>query len=512
MRDGFDLLVVGGGINGAAIARDAAGRGAHVLLVEQDDLGAHTSSASTKLIHGGLRYLEHFEFRLVSEALAERERLMSAAPHLIRPLRFVLPHDRTMRPVWTIRLGLFLYDHLGGRRRLPKSATVILQAPPYYDQLQSRFTRGFAYSDCWGDDSRLVIANAKDAQERGAKILTRARVVGARRKDGAWAVQILKLGELEAEEVRTKILVNASGSWAGRVLEDVLELRSCSPLRLVKGSHIVTRRLFEGDHAYVLQNPDRRIVFAIPYEDRFTLIGTTDTAWEGEPDRVEVDDAEVDYLCRSINRYLTAQIAPSDVVWRYAGLRPLYDDEESEPSAISRDYVLQLDAGKSAAPVLSVFGGKITTHRALAEAALDRLLPYLPGLGAAWTGRSVLPGGDVPDGDLERLAAELAKRAKFLSANTARRWARAYGTRAFQVLGPARTRSDLGEDFGDGFTEAEADYLRREEWAVTAEDILWRRSKLGLHIAAEGADRLAAWLGRAPHDRGRPTQDMRIRV
>ncbi len=411
-----------------------------------------------------------------------------------------------------IRLGLFLYDRLGGRGRLPKSVAVNLQEPPYRAQLQPGFTRGFAYSDCWGDDSRLVIANAQDARERGATILTRTRVVGARREDLAWTVQVQKLGGAGTTDVRAKILVNATGSWAGRMLENVLKLRPSSPLRLVKGSHIVTRRLYEGDHAYILQNADRRIVFAVPYEDRFTLIGTTDVAWEGELDRVEVDDAEVDYLCRSINRYFTAQIAPSDVVWRYSGLRPLYDDEESEPSAISRDYVLQLDVGKSAAPVLSVFGGKITTHRALAEAALDKLLPYLPGLGAAWTGRSVLPGGDVPDGDLERLAVELAKRAKFLSANTARRWARAYGTRAFQVLGPARTRSDLGEDFGEGFTEAEADYLRREEWAVTAEDILWRRSKLGLHIASEGAGRLAAWLGRAPHDHGRPTQDMRIKV
>ncbi len=506
----FDLLVIGGGINGAAIARDAAGRGARVLLVEQDDLGAHTSSASTKLIHGGLRYLEHFEFRLVAEALAERERLMRSAPHLIRPLRFILPRDRSMRPGWMIRLGLLLYDHLGGRRRLPRSATVSLRAPPFAGQLQQGFTRGFVYSDCWGDDSRLVIANAMDARERGATILTRARMVGACPERDGWIVQIQSGDSPQVREVRATVLVNASGAWAGCVLEALLGRQRASPLRLVKGSHIVTRRLFAGEHAYVLQNPDRRIVFAIPYEDRFTLIGTTDVEWEGPPGQVGVADAEVDYLCQSVNRYLIAGITPSDVVWRYAGLRALYDEVEAvEPSKVSRDYLLQLD---TPARVLSVFGGKITTHRALAEAALEGLRPILPGLRPAWTGAAVLPGGDVPDGDLERFAAELVERTGFLPSATARRWAQAYGTRAWRVVGPARALSDLGEHFGAGLTEAEADYLRREEWAYTAEDILWRRSKLGLHMPAEGVDRLRSWLGQSATAQHGPAQGIRLGV
>ncbi len=437
---------------------------------------------------------------------------MRAAPHLIRPLRFVLPHDSSMRPAWMIRLGLVLYDHLGGPRRLPRSAAVDLRAAPFAGQLHQRFARGFAYSDCWGDDSRLVVANAMDARERGASILTRTRMVGARPRHGGWNVRVRTAGDAEAREVGAKVLVNATGSWAGRVLNDLLERPDVSPLRLVKGSHIVTRRLFEGDHAFVLQNPDRRIVFAIPYEDRFTLIGTTDVDWGGEPDQVGVDDAEVDYLCSSINRYLAAQITAKDVLWRYAGLRPLYDDAANDPSAISRDYVLQVDAAGPASPMLSVFGGKITTHRALAEAAMDKLLPHLPGLGPAWTGRSFLTGGEIPGGDLKRLLAELRQRADFLSPGTARRWVQAYGARAFEVLGEARSLADLGEDFGEGLTEVEVDYLRRDEWAVTAEDILWRRSKLGLHLSPQAAQRLSSWLRTTAGVDGGLGGEMRLRV
>jgi glycerol-3-phosphate dehydrogenase len=498
MRIDFDLLVVGGGINGSAIARDAAGRGARVLLVEQDDLAAHTSSASTKLIHGGLRYLEHFEFRLVAEALAERERLMAAAPHLIRPLRFVLPHDRSMRPGWMISLGLLLYDHLGGRRRLPASAGVRLDAPPYAGQLRPQFPRGFVYSDCWGDDSRLVVANAKDAERRGAKVLTRTRLLAARRTAGGWTAELQDRRSGRRWGAGAKALANATGSWAAEVLHDVLGLGRAAPLRLVKGSHIVTRRLYDGDHAYILQNPDRRIVFAIPYEGRFTLIGTTDVPWSGALDQVEVDEAEVEYLCGSVNRYFAGQISPADVIWRYAGLRPLYDDDEDDPSAISRDYVLEVDRGAGAAPVLSVFGGKITTHRALAETALEKLAPDLPGLGPAWTGRARLPGGDVPDLDLSRLVSDLRARAPFLPPAMARRWVEAYGALAFRVLGSATSLADLGRDFGAGLTEAEVDYLRREEWAVSAEDILWRRSKLGLHISVAGAQALAEHVEQRP--------------
>lgn len=495
MNVDFDLLVVGGGINGAAIARDAAGRGARVLLVERDDLAGHTSSASTKLIHGGLRYLEHFEFRLVAEALAERERLISSAPHLIRPLQFVVPHDRQMRPAWMIHIGLFLYDHLGGRRKLPGSASVRLDGSGLGDGLQRRFKRAFSYWDCFGDDSRLVVANAKDAAERGATILTRTNFIGAQRHGSIWTAQIEDCNNGKRQTVTAHALINAAGSWAGGILSDTLNRLKPSPLRLVRGSHIVTRRLFVGDHAYVLQNPDRRIVFVIPYERELSLIGTTDVAWEGEPDNVYVDPTEVAYLCETVNGSLRVQITPEDVVWSYAGLRALYDDEANNPSAVSRDYVLKVDGGPAVAPVLSVFGGKITTHRALAEAATNKLSPYLAHMGQVWTGDSKLPGGDIPSGNFAKFAAEFAREASFLPTPTAQRWAQAYGSRAYQVLGTARSLRALGEEFGAGLTEAEVDYLVNEEWAIEAEDILWRRSKLGLHIPAEGANKLTRYLG-----------------
>ena len=493
----YDVLVVGGGINGVAAARDAAGRGARVMLVEKDDLANHTSSASSKLIHGGLRYLEYFEFRLVAEALAERERLISSAPHLIRPLQFVVPYDRQSRPAWMIRLGLFLYDRIGGRRRLPGSARVKLGGIGLGAGLQSRFGFGFSYWDCFGDDSRLVVANAMDARERGAIVLTRTRLVSARRAGAFWTASLEDCRTGEPRTVTARTLVNATGCWAGMFLSDVLGMSRSVPLRLVRGSHIVTRRLSPAEHAFVLQNADGRIVFVIPYLGNLTLIGTTDVVSDGEPDQVHVDPSEVSYLCDISNQFMAEKITPEDVIWSFAGLRPLYEDEDKSPSAMSRDYVLDLDGDSGSAPVLSVFGGKITTHRALAENALDQLGPYLPRMGPAWTGTSTLPGGDIANGDLPAFTRELARQADFLPQATVERWARSYGTRALEILGDARSLAALGEDFGAGLTEVEVDYLVAKEWALTADDILWRRSKLGLFVSGDAHNRLSKYLDRA---------------
>ncbi|MEO9133368.1 MAG: glycerol-3-phosphate dehydrogenase [Sphingomonas sp.] len=496
MTQDFDVLVVGGGINGAAIARDAAGRGAHVLLVEKDDLASHTSSASTKLIHGGLRYLEHYEFRLVAESLAERERLARAAPHLIRGLRFVLPHDRDMRPKWLMRVGLFLYDRLGGRSSLPKSGSVDLRHSPLGAPLKPEHDYGFVYSDCWGDDSRLVVANARDAADRGARIETRTRLVAAARRDGCWDATIVSDGS-GMRTVRARVLVNATGSWAADFLPALAGLPGSGALRLVKGSHIVTRRLYDGDHAYMLQNKDRRIIFVIPYEEDFTLIGTTDVAWQGPVGDVVPDGSEIEYLCSSVSRWFADAVTPDNVVASFAGLRPLYDDDEANPSEVSRDYVLALD--DDGAPVLSVFGGKLTTHRALGQRVVDMLAPFFPEFGAAWTSDAAFPGGDIAIGGLAQLIQRVRSRAPFLDARTAQRMVESYGTRTDRILGDAANLEDLGEDFGEGLTQAEIDYLVREEWAMTAEDILWRRSKLGLRFKPEGIGRVTAYLNRQDH-------------
>jgi glycerol-3-phosphate dehydrogenase len=497
MSVNYDLLVTGGGINGVATARDAAGRGLRVLLVEKDDLASHTSSASSKLIHGGLRYLEYFEFRLVAEALAERDRLISSAPHLIRPLQFVVPYGHQSRPAWMIRLGLFLYDRIGGRSRLPGSSRVRLGGTGLGAGLQSRFRFGFSYWDCFGDDSRLVVANAMDARERGAAVLTRTRLVSASRADAFWTASLEDCRTGETRTVTARTLVNATGCWAGTFLSDVLGMARSVPLRLVRGSHIVTRRLSPAEHAFVLQNADGRIVFVIPYLGNLTLIGTTDVVSEGGPDEVHVDPSEVSYLCDISNQFMAKKISPEDVIWSFAGLRPLYEDEEKSPSAMSRDYVLDLDGDSSIAPVLSVFGGKITTHRALAENVVNQLGPYVARKGRAWTGTSTLPGGDIEKGDLSAFTRELARRADFLPAATVQRWTRSYGTRAYEILGDARSLAELGEDFGAGLTEAEVDYLVRKEWAVTADDILRRRSKLGLFVSADDYSRLSRYLDRA---------------
>ncbi len=493
----YDLLVVGGGINGAGIARDAAGRGLRVLLVEQEDLASHTSSASTKLIHGGLRYLEYYEFRLVRESLAERERLLESAPHIIWPLRFLLPHEASLRPAWMIRLGLFLYDHLGGRRRLPASAGVDLTKDPMGDALKPEFRRGFVYSDCWVEDSRLVVLNAMDAAERGAEIETRTRCVAARRESGLWRATVQDRRTGARRDVTARILVDAAGPWVTSFLEREVGLPARHSIRLVKGSHIVVPRLHEGAHAYILQNRDRRIVFAIPYEQRFTLIGTTDAPFEGEPGRVAISPAETDYLCEVASRHFRKAVQPADVVWSYAGVRPLYDDAAKSASAVTRDYVLDLEAPEGEAPLLAVFGGKITTYRRLAEHALEKLARFCPALEPAWTERAPLPGGDIPDADFERFLAGFQTRHRWMPSAMARRYARAYGTRADRVVGDAGSLAGLGPLLGGDLYEREVDYLRTAEWAESVEDVLWRRSKLGLHLGSDAVPRLEACFARA---------------
>ncbi|SDR49035.1 homodimeric glycerol 3-phosphate dehydrogenase (quinone) [Rhizobiales bacterium GAS113] len=491
--DAFDIVVIGGGINGCGIARDAAGRGLSVLLAEQGDLAGGTSSASTKLIHGGLRYLELFEFRLVREALTERERLLQAAPHIIWPLRFVLPHDRGIRPAWLVRLGLFLYDHIAPRKRLPGCETIRFAEHPYGKPLKESFKVGFAYSDCWVEDSRLVVLAAMDARERGAEICVRTRFVSARREGDGWNIALQDAGG-GTRHVRARALVNAAGPWVAEVLRTRLGVESSKNVRLIKGSHIVVRRLYEGEHAYILQNADKRIVFTIPYERDFTLIGTTDIAYDQEPHRVAISEEETRYLCDSVSHCFRTPVESKDVVWSYAGVRPLFDDGSLKASVVTRDYVFDLEAAGGAPPALSVFGGKITTFRRLAEHAMDELARFFPAMGPAWTETSTLPGGDIADGDFAAFVAALRARKPFLAADAARRLARAYGTRLEAFIGKAQRAEDLGRDFGKGLTAAEIDYLVSSEWAVTAEDILWRRSKLGLHLPQSTAGEIAAYL------------------
>ncbi|WP_404477833.1 glycerol-3-phosphate dehydrogenase [Novosphingobium sp. BL-52-GroH] len=489
----YDLLIVGGGVNGAGIARDAAGRGLSVLLVEQDDLASYTSSSSTKLIHGGLRYLEYYEFRLVREALIERERLLGMAPHIIWPLRFVLPQSQSPRPAWMVRLGLFLYDHLGGRKKLPGTQTLDLDRVPQGNGLKHGGKgKAFVYSDCWVEDSRLVVLNAMDAAARGAVVQTRTRLTGAVSEGGQWLATIADAnGE---SQVRAKAMVNAAGPWVDAVLRRLGRAKDDRGVRLVKGSHIVVPRLYEGDHAFMLQNPDRRIVFAIPYEGEFTLVGTTDEPWNEAPGKAEISQGEIDYLCETANRYFERAIAPSDIVWSYAGIRPLYDDQADNASAVTRDYVLDFDRGEGAAPLLSIFGGKITTYRKLAEHAMEQIAQIFPEATAPWTAGAILPGGDLPGEDFEAFLETLARRYSQLPRKLLRRLARAYGTRALDVLGNARTVADLGRDFGAGLHAREVDYLVAAEWARTAQDILYRRSKLGLHVPADAAPALDAYL------------------
>lgn len=492
--EAFDLLIVGGGINGVGIARDAAGRGLRVLLVEQAGLAHYTSSSTTKLIHGGLRYLEYFKFRLVRESLTEREHLLSIAPHLVSRQRFILPYEHWLRPAWAVRLGLFLYDRLGSRSSLERSASIRLATSEYGLPLRRNLRRGFAYSDCTVDDSRLVVLNAKDAAERGATVQVGHRLIRAVRERGQWRAEIRCEATQRTYSVSARAIVNAAGPWILEVLTQRLGSRSRKPVRLVKGSHIVVRRFYDGNHAYVLQHPDRRIVFAIPYQDEFTLIGTTDVQWQGEPGPAAIDPSETDYLCQAVNSHFERQIQPGDVVWSYAGIRALRDDSASEASAVTRDYVLDMDAPKGQAPVLSVFGGKITTYRHLAELVLRKLEPYVEPMTAPWTLTAPLPGGDIPGGDVDSFITEVRRRWSFLDGPQARRLAHAYGTRISRVLDGVSSREDMGEDFGGGMTQVEVDFLVREEWARSAEDIYWRHSKTGLHASPADHQRLAAYL------------------
>lgn len=491
----YDLLIIGGGINGAGIARDAAGRGLKVLLIEQDDLAGHTSSASTKLIHGGLRYLETYEFRLVRESLLERERLLAAAPHLVRPLRFILPHDPLIRPAWLVRLGLFLYDHLARRQRLPGCQQLDLAKDARGAPLKLLSSAGFAYSDCAVDDSRLVIANAVDAAARGAVIRTRTRLEQGDRSEGLWTCMVLDRAAGQMSAVRARALVNAGGPWVGEILNSRLGRPTDKHVRLVKGSHIVVPRLYDGEHAYMLQNPDRRIVFAIPYEQDFTLVGTTDLLFEGAPDHPVISDDEVEYLLETLGRWFKRPAQRADIVWTYSGVRPLFDDGSQNVSAMTRDYAFDLDAPDGAAPLLSIFGGKLTTYRRLAEHALDDLKRFFPQMSGAWTGDAPLPGGDLPGGDIEAYIGDFSARHPFVPLDTARRLVRAYGTRAQEVICDAKSLEELGRDFGAGLSEAEVRYLVQKEWAKSAEDVLWRRSKLGLRVTPEAEGTLRRCLG-----------------
>ena len=480
----YDVMIIGGGVNGCGIARDAAGRGLTVALAEMNDLASATSSASTKLFHGGLRYLEYYKFRLVREALVEREVLLQAMPHISWPMRFVLPLHKEMRPSWLIRLGLFIYDSMGGRKILPGTRTVNLKQDEVGAPLKAKFAKAFEYSDCWVQDSRLVILNARDAAERGADIFTRTKVVSAEREAGIWKVTVSdQHGE---RDIFAKVLVNAGGPWVADIVKDAVKLDTREGVRLVRGSHIVTEKLFDHDRAYFFQGSDNRIIFAIPYEDDFTLIGTTDQDHEGDPSNPVCSDAEADYLRKFASEYFERPVEKSDIVWSYSGVRPLYDDGASSATEATRDYVLTLrDDG---APLLNVFGGKITTYRRLSEAALAKLAPFFPDARGQWTKHAHLPGGDFPvDGVQDQIEA-LIKTFPFLGHFWARRLVRTYGTDAAKLLEGAKSKEDLGEDFGATLTEAEVDWLKDHEFAQTADDILWRRTKLGLRLSKAEAD------------------------
>lgn len=496
----YDIAIIGGGVNGCGIARDAAGRGASVYLCEMNDLASGTSSAATKLIHGGLRYLEHYEFRLVREALTEREILWSLAPHIIWPLRFVLPHHKGLRPAWLLRLGLFLYDHLGGRKLLPATRRVNFATDPTGKPLKhGDYSFGFEYSDCWVEDARLVVLNAQDAVEHGATVRTRTRAVSARRVDDVWELTTEHRLTGARETIRAKILVNAGGPWAGDVLHIVPELNQRAKVRLVQGSHIVVPKLYDHDRCYIFQNSDGRIIFAVPYETDFTLIGTTDRDYHGDPSDVKATPEEISYMCAAASEYFEKPVTEDQVVWAYSGVRPLYDDGATAAQEATRDYVLNLDT-TGGAPLLSIFGGKLTTYRRLALSALEKLAPFMkPEVAAAtqWSKSHKLPGGDFAVQGFEELMTSVLKRYPWLQMRDCRRLTHAYGTRIDRVLQGANSYADLGRDFGWGLSEAEVRYLMAHEWAVTADDILWRRSKLGLRLTRDQAAALDTYMQEA---------------
>ncbi|MEQ1118308.1 glycerol-3-phosphate dehydrogenase [Acinetobacter junii] len=490
----YDIAVIGGGINGVGIAADAAGRGLSVFLCEKDDLASHTSSASSKLIHGGLRYLEHKEFRLVREALAEREVLLAKAPHIIRPMRFIMPHRPHLRPAWLIRTGLFFYDHLGKREKLLGSNNVYFKDN---SPLNSAITRGFEYSDCAVDDSRLVVLNAMHAREKGADVVTRTRCLSAQRVEGYWVVELENAQG--SFKIKAKALVNAAGPWVAQFIKQDLELKSPYGIRLIQGSHIVVPKLYEGDKAFIMQNDDRRIVFAIPYLDQYTMIGTTDREYQGDPSKVQITQAETDYLLEVSNAHFKKQLTQVDIIWTFAGVRPLCDDESDNPSAITRDYTLALSQEThDQAPLLSVFGGKLTTYRKLAESAMQQLKAFFPEMKGSWTATEALPGGENM-ASAEQLVNEIRAQITDVSESLAKRWATSYGSRIWNILGEAVSIDQLGLSFGHGLFAKEVDYLCRFEWVTTSEDILWRRSKLGLVFAQNEIDRLDAYLSNKPN-------------
>jgi glycerol-3-phosphate dehydrogenase len=496
----YDLLIVGGGINGVGVARDAAGRGLSVLLVEQGDFAGATSSKATKLIHGGLRYLEYFEFRLVAEALAEREVLLRIAPHIIWPLEFVLPHEKHLRPAWMVRMGLFLYDHLGGPISLPKSKSVSLLPHAYGAGLKPEFARGFTYSDGWVDDARLVVLNARSAVAHGATVSPHTRLLSARRDVGVWRARLQSQPNGVEQEVSARVLVNAAGPWVKSLLDHELKIASPGKVRLVKGSHIVVPRIHARRHAFILQNPDKRVIFMIPYEREFTLIGTTDIAVEEDQIRPQISPDEITYLCGAASRYTARTITPDQVVWSYSGVRPLYDDGSANPSAVTRDYHLMLDTGErhDAPPLLSIFGGKITTYRRLAEHVLEKLEKWV-GKPTSWTGSEPLPGGDFGDYDFRGLLEDMEQQFPRLPGAWMRRILRRHGTLAREIIGDAQDEAGLGERFGGGLYECELKYLVAKEWARDAEDVLWRRTKCGLHMTDVERERVAAWFNTNVH-------------
>ncbi len=493
MTENYDLLIIGGGVNGAGIARDAAGRGLKVLLCEKGDLAEGTSSRSGKLVHGGLRYLEYHEFRLVREALIEREVLLGIAPHLVWPMRFVLPHSKEQRPAWMIRLGLLLYDHLGGRRTLPPTRRLALGRAPEGRAIKTGFRTAFEYSDCWVDDARLVVLNALDAKRLGAEILVRTEVTAARRDQGCWRA-ILRPADGGEREITARLLANAAGPWVEQVMHGVIGVNSPRRIRLVKGSHIIVRKFWEGTHAYLLQNDDQRVIFVNPYAGDLCLIGTTDVAYDGAPEEVAIAASEREYLLRVVNRYMRHQLTPDDILHEYSGVRPLYDDAHANPSAVTRDYMFDIDGDGDRAPLLSVFGGKITTYRKLAEHAMEKLAPWFPGLRPAWTGNAPLPGGDMERRDFDRFLHQFQARHSWLARDLAHHYARLYGTRAEELLDGAGRQADLGRHFGALLYEREAEFLRASEWARTAEDVLERRTKHYLHMSATERDDFAAWM------------------
>jgi D-erythritol 1-phosphate dehydrogenase len=489
-RGTVDLVVIGGGINGAGIARDAAGRGLSVIMCEKGDLAEGTSSRSGKLIHGGLRYLEYFEFRLVREALIEREVLLRVAPHIVWPMRFVLPHSPEQRPAWLVRLGLFLYDHLGGREKLPPCRRINLRDDPEGQVIKDDYRLAFEYSDCWVDDARLVVLNALDAKERGATILTRTAATSARRKNGTWEIEF-RGSDGTQSRAGAKALVNAAGPWVEDIIRGVVGVNSARRVRLVKGSHIIVRKFWDGPHAYLFQNHDKRVIFVNPYEDDLCLIGTTDIAYEGRAEDVSIDSHEIDYLLAAVNRYAKKQLTRADIITSFSGVRPLSDDNAANPSAVTRDYVFDCDGEP---PLLSVFGGKITTYRKLAEHALQRLKPFFPSMRGDWTAKAALPGGDILNADFEIFLAKLMHEFPWAPKDLARHYARLYGSRVEKIINGASNLNGLGQHFGGTFYEAEATYLRNYEWAKTAEDILDRRTKHGLHLSQQQRERLVSYL------------------